>query len=153
MQKINLVCVGNLKDKQYISMCEEYKKRISRFAVVNIIELKEKNNLNNILQIIESESDDIISKIDTNKTVLFDVQSSQKTSEEFSKYLQDWFMSSSEIYFVIGGSYGTSNKLKSMVKDKISFSKMTFPHRLFRIMVLEQIYRAYTIANNITYHK
>ena len=62
-------------------------------------------------------------------------------------------MSSSEIYFVIGGSYGTSNKLKSMVKDKISFSKMTFPHRLFRIMVLEQIYRAYTIANNITYHK
>ena len=151
MQKINLICVGNLKDKEYISMCEEYKKRISRFA--NIIELKEKNNLVNIPQIIECESEEILSKIDTAKTVLFDVKSNEQTSEQFAKFLEDWFLHNREITFVIGGSYGMSDALKSKVKNKISFSKMTFPHRLFRVMVLEQIYRAFTIQNNISYHK
>lgn len=153
MQKINLICVGNLKDKEYISMCEEYKKRISRFANINIIELKEKNNLVNIPQIIECESEEILSKIDTAKTVLFDVKSNEQTSEQFAKFLEDWFFHNSEITFVIGGSYGMSDALKSKVKNKISFSKMTFPHRLFRVMVLEQIYRAFTIQNNISYHK
>lgn len=153
MQKITLICVGNLKDKQYISMCEEYKKRISRFANINIIELKEKNNLANVEQIKQSESEEVLSKIDTNKTVLFDVASKEQTSEQFANFLEKWFMSSSEITFVIGGSYGHSDKLKNLVKEKISFSKMTFPHRLFRVMALEQIYRALTISNNVSYHK
>lgn len=153
MQKITLICVGNLKDKEYISMCEEYKKRISRFASINIIEIKEKNNLENINLIKESESDEILSKIDPHKTVLFDVSSNEQTSEEFSKFLEKWFIKFSEITFVIGGSYGYSDKIKQKVKDKISFSKMTFPHRLFRVMALEQIYRALTIQNNVSYHK
>ena len=92
MQKINLICVGNLKDKEFISMCEEYQKRISRFANINIIELKEKNNLGNIPQIIESESQEILSKIDPAKTVLFDVKSNEQTSEQFSKFLEEWFL-------------------------------------------------------------
>ena len=153
MQKITLICVGNLKDKEYISMCEEYKKRISRFASINIIEIKEKNNLDNINLIKESESDEILSKIDPQKTVLFDVSSNEQTSEDFSKFLEKWFIKFSEITFVIGGSYGYSDKIKQKVKDKISFSKMTFPHRLFRVMALEQIYRALTIQNNVSYHK
>lgn len=153
MQKITLICVGNLKDKEYISMCEEYKKRISRFANINIIELKEKNNLENVDQIKQSESEEILAKIDINKTVLFDVSSKEQTSEQFAEFLEKWFLSSSEITFVIGGSYGHSDKLKSLVKEKISFSKMTFPHRLFRVMALEQIYRALTISNNVSYHK
>lgn len=153
MQKITLICVGNLKDKEYISMCEEYKKRISRFASINIIEIREKNNLDNLNLIKESESDEILSKIDPQKTVLFDVSSNEQTSEEFSKFLEKWFIKFSEITFVIGGSYGYSDKIKQKVKDKISFSKMTFPHRLFRVMALEQIYRALTIQNNVSYHK
>ncbi len=153
MQKITLICVGNLKDKEYISMCEEYKKRISRFASINIIEIKEKNNLGNINQIKGSESTDILSKIYPQKTVLFDVCAKEQTSEEFSIFLEKWFSKFSEITFVIGGSYGYSDKIKEIVKEKISFSKMTFPHRLFRVMALEQIYRALTIQNNVSYHK
>ena len=153
MQKITLICVGNLKDKEYISMCEEYKKRISRFAKINIIELKEKNNLENVDQIKQSESEEILAKIDINKTVLFDVASKEQTSEQFAEFLEKWFHSSSEITFVIGGSYGVSDEVKKKIGTKISFSCLTFPHQLMRVIFLEQLYRGFTINANKTYHK
>ena len=153
MFKINLYCVGNLKDKEYVSMCEEYKKRISRFAKIEIYELKEKTNLQDINAIINSESADILSKIDTSKTILFDVKGEQISSEEMAEFLENWFNKNSELNFVIGGSYGVSSQVKNSVSKRISVSKMTFPHRLFRVMALEQIYRALTILNNVSYHK
>ena len=153
MYKINLYCVGNLKDKQYVEMCNEYIKRISRFAKINIIELKEYNNLNDINVIIENETKEIISKVDLQKAVLFDVKSELLSSEEFAVFFEKHFQAHSELNFIIGGSYGVSSSLKSLVSKKISVSKMTFPHRLFRVMALEQIYRALTILNNISYHK
>lgn len=153
MYKINLYCVGDLKEKEFVQLCEEYKKRISRFAKINIYEIKEKNNLNDINLIVENESKDLISKINLNKTILFDVKGQQYSSEDFSDIVQNWFLTNSELNFIIGGSYGVSDEIKNNVKLKISLSKMTFPHRLFRIMALEQIYRAFTIINNVAYHK
>lgn len=153
MFKINLYCVGNLKDKEYISMCQEYQKRISRFAKINVIEIKEKTNLDNIQLIIENESKDISSKLDLTKACLFDVKGEMQSSEQLADFLKSWFNTNSELNFIIGGSYGVSNSIKHTVSKKLSISKMTFPHRLFRVMALEQIYRALTILNNVNYHK
>ncbi len=153
MYKINLYCVGNLKDKEYLSMCDEYKKRISRFASINIIENKKKNELNNINLIIENETKEILNKINASSVVLFDVKGDSLSSEKFAEFIEKYFQTNSELNFVIGGSYGVSNFLKQNANKKISLSAMTFPHRLFRVMVLEQIYRAFTIINNVSYHK
>lgn len=153
MIKINVVCVGNLKDKEYISLAEEYQKRLSRFAKINIIELKEKNSLSNTNQIIESETADILQNIDVSKTVLLDKDGELISSPELAEFIDKWSNINSELTFVIGGSYGVSDYLRKNANKKISFGRMTFPHRLARIMLLEQIYRAFTINNNISYHK
>ena len=153
MQKINLYCVGNLKDKPFVDMCNEYSKRISRFAKLTIVEVKEKNELNLPELIAKEETSQILSKVSPENIVLFDVKGKSFSSEEFAVFLDKYFQTSSEINFVIGGSYGVSEELKSGCKQKISVSNMTFPHRLFRVMALEQIYRALTILNNISYHK
>lgn len=153
MIKINIVCVGNLKDKEYISLADEYQKRLSRFAKINVIELKEKNSLSNINQIIESETADILQNIDTSKTVLLDKDGELISSPELANFVDKWSNNNSELTFVIGGSYGVSDYLRKNASKKISFGRMTFPHRLARIMLLEQIYRAFTINNNISYHK
>lgn len=153
MIKINIVCVGNLKDKEYISLAEEYQKRLSRFAKINIVELKEKNSLSNTNQIIESETADILQNIDMSKTVLLDKDGELVSSPELASFVDKWSNNNSELTFVIGGSYGVSDYLRKNALKKISFGRMTFPHRLARIMLLEQIYRAFTINNNISYHK
>ena len=153
MIKINLYCVGNLKDKEFVGMCQEYSKRISKYAKLTVYELKEKNNLGDIPTIIENESQEIISKVDLSKTILFDVKGDSLSSEDLAKFFETWFLNNSELNFVIGGSYGVSNKVKELANKRLSVSKMTFPHRLFRVMALEQIYRALSIINNSQYHK
>ncbi len=153
MFKINLYCVGDLKEKEFVCLCDEYKKRISRFAKINIYVIKEKNNLSDINLIVDNESNEIISKVNLEKSILFDVKGQQYSSEDFAKLIENWFLTNSELNFVIGGSYGVSDEIKQKTKSKISLSKMTFPHRLFRVMALEQIYRALTIINNVSYHK
>lgn len=152
MFKINLYCIGNLKDNEYVSMCQEYSKRISRFAKLNIIELKERNDLQDKSLIIENETKELLSKI-SGKIVLFDVKGESLSSENFATFMEQYFLKDSELNFVIGGSYGVSETLKQNCYKRISVSKMTFPHRLFRVMALEQIYRALTILNNVSYHK
>lgn len=152
MIKINLICVGNLKDKFYIDACEEYKKRLSRFCSLKIIELKEYTNFDNTEKIKEYEGEEIIKNI-KGFCVLMDVKGNLISSEDLSKKIENISLSESEITFIIGGSYGVSNQVKNRANLIISVSKMTFPHRLFRVMLLEQIYRAFTISNNIGYHK
>ncbi len=152
MLKINIVCVGNLKDKFFTDASQEYLKRLSRFCVCNIKELKECNNLDTTEQIQNAEGQEILKNI-KGYFVLLDVKGDPCTSEEFAQNIQKISHQNSEITFVIGGSYGVSQCVKSSANLVISFSKMTFPHRLFRIMLLEQVYRAFTILNNISYHK
>lgn len=149
---INFVCVGNLKEKFSREEQGEYLKRLSAFCKVNVIELKEQNQLENIGLIVEKEGDEIIKNL-SGKPILCEINSKQFSSTEFASYLQFLMQNNSTLTFVIGGSYGVSQKVKDACKDKISFSKMTFPHNLFRIMLLEQVYRAFTIMEGKSYHK
>lgn len=152
MLKITIVCVGNIKDKFFQEAQDEYIKRISKYASVVVKEIKEFNHLNSVNQIIEQESELILETVKS-KYILLDICGIKLDSVKFSKYIEDFCNMSGELTFVIGGSYGVSEKVKMQAYKRISFSDMTFPHRLFRIMLLEQIYRAFCISNNTPYHK
>ena len=152
MLKINIVCVGNLKDKFFVEASEEYVKRLSRFCSVNIIELKEFNNCSSIEQTKKCEGEEIIKNL-KGYVILCDVLGEQCSSEKLAEKIERLSLLHDQITFVIGGSNGVSDDVKQHANEKLSVSKMTFPHRLFRIMILEQIYRAETIINGIKYHK
>ena len=153
MIKYNLIVVGNLKEKFFKDAQEEYLKRLGKFASVKVVELQERNNLQDINTIIKKESEDILTKIDKGYNILLDIGGKNLSSEELSKELESLEQITNTVNFIIGGSYGVSNEIKSKVDYRLSFSKMTFPHQLARIMLLEQIYRAKTISNNMPYHK
>lgn len=149
---INIVCVGNLKEKFSREEQAEYLKRLSAFCKVNIVELKEQNHLDNPALILEREGEEILSQL-KGVSILCDIGAKEHSSEEFAKHLQDLMQTTSTITFVVGGSFGVSDKVKKSCDEKMSFSPMTFPHNLFRIMLLEQIYRAFTILHGKSYHK
>ena len=155
--KINIVAVGNLKEKYLLDCEKEYLKRISRFHNINVIEIGEEKLPKNYSQADISKC--LVregSKIESNLSgyvVVLDIQGNQLGSVEFSKKLDTISLNFDTITFVIGSSYGISEDVKSKANMLLSFSKMTFPHQLFRVMLLEQIYRASTISNNILYHK
>lgn len=155
--KINIVCVGTLKEKYLHDAVIEYQKRISRFANCEIIEVKEErlpqNYSNSDIELVkEKESVRLKDKIE-GYFVLLDINGTMLDSVKFSKKIEQIKQTNSTISFVIGGSYGVSENLKQDSDLRLSFSPMTFPHQLARVMLLEQIYRAFTISNNITYHK
>jgi 23S rRNA (pseudouridine1915-N3)-methyltransferase len=157
MIKINLVCVGNLKENYLIEAFNEYKKRLSKFCSFNLIELneckpKDKINDSEIKIIKDYEGKEIISKLKGYIIGLY-IKGKECTSEEFSALLKNTSLKSSEITFVIGGSYGLSDEVEKYINYKLSFSSLTFPHQLMRVILMEQIYRAFTIINNMTYHK
>ncbi|MGN8913163.1 23S rRNA (pseudouridine(1915)-N(3))-methyltransferase RlmH [Anaerofustis butyriciformans] len=155
---INIICVGKLKEKYWVMAENEYSKRLSRFVKLNLIQLPDEkltgnDSLDNIAK--EKEGEKIISKIPKNSFVIaMDIKGKQLSSEEFSKQIENLSITGkSNITFIIGGSLGISDNVLKKADKKISFSKMTFPHQLFRIMLLEQIYRSFKIINNETYHK
>ena len=152
MINVTIVAVGNLKEKFSVEAEKEYLKRLSAFCKIQVIETKEFNKLQNIELIKEKEGEEIIKHL-SSFPILLDVNGNEQTSEAFAKNLVKLSLTSSSLTFVIGGSYGVSEKVKNICKQKISFSKMTFPHNLFRIMLLEQLYRAFTIINGKSYHK
>ena len=152
MININLVCVGNLKEKFSREEQAEYQKRLSAFCNLTVIEIKEQNLLENPNLIVEKEGEEIIKKL-KGYSILCDVKSPEFTSEKFAEKINNLMNNNSTISFIIGGSYGVSEKVKNAVDFKLSFSPMTFPHNLFRIMLLEQVYRAFTILSGKTYHK
>jgi len=155
--KINVVVVGNLKEKYLVEACKEYVKRISRFHAIEIITVEEEK-----LPKAPSEADISkclvkegakIEKVLKGCVVILDVKGEQVDSPKFAKIIETTALNYDTITFVIGGSYGICENIKNMAKIRLGFSKMTFPHQLFRVMLLEQIYRATTISNNILYHK
>ncbi len=149
---INLVCVGNLKEKFSKDEQAEYLKRLSAFCNLSIVEIKEQNQLQNPQSIKEKEGKDIIKKL-KGYVVLCDIKGKELSSEALAEKFKSVMQTSSTVTFVIGGSYGVSEEVKKLANESISFSPMTFPHNLFRIMLLEQIYRAFTIIENKSYHK
>lgn len=157
MIKINVVCVGKIKEKYFASAVEEYSKRLSRFCKLSVTEVKEENfvaepDKAEIEIIKRKEGLSIIDKI-KGRCVLADIDGKSYSSEEFALFLADFVNKGQEVTFVIGGSYGVSDEVKNKSDDKISFSKMTFPHTLFRVLLLEQLYRAFKINENGRYHK
>ena len=156
MLKINLICMGDIKEKYLKDAISEYSKRLSKFINLNIIELKENiatsNNEKDILTALEKDADQI-SKYLKGHIICLDINAKQMDSVEFSKFLENLTLKTGEISFIIGASNGLSDRIKTKSNDKTSFSKMTFPHQLMRVIFLEQLYRAFTILNNIAYHK
>lgn len=152
MMTINLVCVGNLKEKFWKDAAEEYKKRLSKFCKLNIIEVQEQNKYDDIEKIKQIEGEDICTKLE-GKSYLLDIGGNQYASEEFATELKLAALVNSTLTFVIGGSYGVSGKVRSAVRSRISFGKATYPHNLARIILLEQIYRAFMINSGAKYHK
>lgn len=156
MIKINLVCLGDIKEKYLKDAITEYSKRISRFADLKIIELKEHiapttNNLD-IIKALEKDGEEI-KKFLRGHIIILDIYGKMLKSEEFSKKIEKISLTNSEITFLIGASNGIHENIKAMAHEKISFSLMTFPHQLMRVIFLEQLYRAFTISNHIAYHK
>jgi len=156
MLKINLVCVGDIKEKYLKDAIDEYSKRISRFAELKIIEIKEHvsptNNSQDIVQHLKKDAEEIKKHI-KGYCFCLDVKGKMTSSEDFSKKIEKTMLSNSEITFIIGASNGIDEELKSICNEKISFSLMTFPHQLMRVIFLEQLYRVFTILKNISYHK
>ncbi len=152
MITINIVCVGNLKEKFWSEAEKEYLKRLSRFRKVVVKEVEEQNKYEVVDKIISVEGEKILSALE-GKSILLDIQGKELTSEQFASKIKDISLKSSSITFVIGGSYGVSSDVKRKIEDKVSFGKVTYPHNLARIILLEQIYRAFMINSNSKYHK
>lgn len=158
MLKINIICVGKIKEPYLKSAIDEYSKRLSKFCNVNIIELADRNipeklNESIINQIKDFESDEIISHIPkTTYSICLDLTGKEMSSEEFAQKISNLQITNSTINFIIGGSLGVNDTLKNLCNEKVCFSKMTFPHQLIRVFLLEQIYRAFKINNNEKYH-
>lgn len=152
--------MGKLKEKYWQSAAEEYLKRIGGFASVKIVELKEAKLPKNASpadeqKVMLAEGESILSKIKDNDYVIaMEVEGKMIDSVELSKKITDTFAAGrGTIDFVIGGSLGLSDEVKHRADYGLSMSRMTFPHQLARILLLEQIYRAFKIANGETYHK
>lgn len=158
--KIELVCVGKLKEKYLVQAIDEYSKRLSRYCKLNIIELADEKTPDNAsekeeLMIKDKEGEKILSKIsDSAYVVALDLGGKMISSEELAAFMAGCGVrGNSHIVFVIGGSLGLSDAVKARANYKLCFSKMTFPHQLFRVMLLEQVYRGFRINNNEPYHK
>ena len=158
MLHINIYCVGKVKEQYLRDAIDEYLKRISKYCSISIIELPdkpipEKSNSTLESQIIEAESNEIINKLNMSSyKISLDLTGKQYTSEEFAEKIDKIQLSNSTISFIIGGSLGLSDDLKRICNEKISFSKMTFPHQLMRVIFLEQLFRSFKINNNEKYH-
>ena len=161
MMNIKIMCVGKIKDKNLSSLILEYKKRISKYAKIDIIEVEDEKLSQNLYdldkQIIkEKESTKILDKINKlNKPyiIALDLKGKNLSSVQFSKKIDDISINGfSTIVFIIGGSLGISDELLNKSNEKICFSPLTFPHQLIRLFLCEQIFRAFKIINNETYH-
>lgn len=152
MISVNLVCVGNLKEKYSRDEQAEYVKRLSAFCHLKIVEVKEQNQLGSPAKIVEREGIDIIKNL-KGYVILCDIKGKMLSSEDLAEKIGTLMQSSSCVSIVVGGSYGVSEQVKKLANERLSFSPMTFPHNLFRNMLLEQVYRAFTILENKTYHK
>lgn len=147
---IKIICVGKIKENYFIDAIKEYKKRLGKYTKLEIIELPDYNY--DINKTLFEEGKNILNKIDDKSFVItMQVNGKQIDSVEFSKLIDTNI--SNNITFVIGGSYGLSKEVLDRSNYALSFSKLTFPHQLFRIVLLEQIYRSFKIMNNETYHK
>ncbi len=159
MLNIHIVCVGKLKEAFFRDAIAEYTKRLSKYCNLNIIELNDeklpdKINSSNIENVRLKEGEKIISSLKKDSYIIcLDLNAKQMSSEEFSKHIDDIALNyNSSITFIIGGTLGIHKNVLNICNEKLCFSRMTFPHQLIRIFLLEQLFRAFKISRNETYH-
>ncbi|SEQ24156.1 23S rRNA (pseudouridine1915-N3)-methyltransferase [Lachnospiraceae bacterium NE2001] len=164
--KIDILCVGKIKEKFYRDALDEYKKRLSRYATLNIIEVADEKTPDNASEnvidgILSKEAERLLKYIpdatgegtDT-YVITLEIKGKQLTSEQLAKQIESLGINGvSHLIFIIGGSLGLHNSVISRSNYHLSFSPMTFPHQLMRVILLEQIYRSYRIINHEPYHK
>lgn len=160
MINISVLCVGKIKEKYFTSAIEEYLKRLTRYANLNIIEVKDEPTPDNPSPrekevVLEKESSRILEKIPDNAFVVaLCIEGRQMSSEKLAEKISTLAsQGESRLVFVIGGSMGLADEVKNRANLKLSFSEMTFPHQLMRVILLEQLYRAFSIQNGGKYHK
>ena len=150
---IKIICIGKIKEKYLKDAILEYKKRLSKYTKLDIIELPD-INYPEIDKVKKEEGKLILKHLKTNDNIIvLDINGQELTSIELTNKLCKLEEINSNITFIIGGSYGLSDEVKKRASYSLSFSKLTFPHQLFRVILLEQIYRTYKIRNNENYHK
>ena len=149
---IKIISVGKIKEKYLVDAIKEYTKRISKYTKIDLIEVSDVDY--DINKTLETEKNSILKYIDNKDYIItLDIEGNEISSVEFASKINDIFNHNSNITFIIGGSYGLHKDIKNLSNYSLSFSKMTFPHQLFKVMLLEQIFRSYKISNNETYHK
>lgn len=160
MLNITIMTVGKIKEKYFREAIEEYKKRLSRYCKLNIIEVKDEPTPDNPSDrekeaVLEKEGARIVEKLPKNAYIVaLCIEGKMQTSEELADFLQKTATEGySDIVFIIGGSMGLWEEIKNRADLRISFSKMTFPHQLMRVILLEQIYRGFNISEGGKYHK
>lgn len=161
MLKINIICIGKIKEKYFSDAIAEYTKRLGAFCKFTIVELAEEKirdnipNQSQISEVLLAEGRSILKKISpSDYVVALCIEGKPTSSEELSKTLDSLALSGkSTVSFVIGGSYGLSDKVKIRADMRLSMSRMTFPHTMARMILTEQIYRAFEISTNGKYHK
>ncbi|BBM60540.1 23S rRNA (pseudouridine(1915)-N(3))-methyltransferase RlmH [Leptotrichia hongkongensis] len=156
MIRINVVCIGKIKEKYIKEGINEFLKRLSKYIKLEIIELAEEDDNKGIENAINSETERIINAISKKSysyNILLDLKGKMLDSEEMAQKIEEISMISSEINFIIGGSNGVNDNLRKIVDFRLCFSPMTFPHQLMRLILTEQLYRWVSINNNIKYHK
>ena len=156
MVKINIVCIGKIKDKYIKDGIDEFRKRLSKYVNLSVIELAEENDNRSVDYAITRETDRIIDTVikkSKSYNILLDLKGKMKTSEEMAEKMEEISLTYSEINFIIGGSNGVGDEVREVSDFRLKFSPMTFPHQLMRLILFEQIYRWVTINKNIKYHK
>ena len=143
---IKILCVGKIKEQFYRDAIDEYMKRLTKYHKVVIEEVLDSD--------INHEKDLILKHINSKEYIItLEIEGNSMNSLDFSKFIDKTLISNSNITFVIGGSNGLHEDIKKLSNYKMSFSRLTFPHQLFRVILLEQIYRCFKIINNESYHK
>ena len=157
--KVTLICVGKVKEKFYRDAIKEYEKRLGAYIKLNTIEINDEKvkaeNDSEIALAMEKEGNNILSKIkDTQYVITLEILGKSISSEQFADKIDNLMLTGkSDVVLVIGGSYGLSDSVKKRSDYSLSFSKMTFPHQMMRVVLLEQVYRAYRIITGASYHK
>lgn len=150
---IKIICVGKIKEQFFKEAILEYEKRISKYTDIEIIEVIDEG-LSDMKTAIKRESEKILKYINNKDYIItLEIEGKELSSVELAKKIDTIYNNYSNITFIIGGSYGLDDTIKKLANFHLSFSKLTFPHQLFRIVLLEQIYRSFKINNNETYHK
>lgn len=157
---ITVVCIGKLKEKYWVNAIEEYSKRLSKYCTLSIDELKEERLPDNASEAEEeavkvAEGKSILKRIKKDSYVItLEIKGNQLSSEKLADKINQLGLDGrSDLVFVIGGSLGLSEEVSERSDFKLSFSAMTFPHQMMRVILLEQIYRAFKINKNESYHK